>query len=50
MIGNASCYISEFYAFLLFSSIDQVNKLREVQALRKLNPHPNIIGLKEVIL
>ena len=36
--------------FMHFYSIDQVNKLREVQALRKLNPHPNIIGLKEVIL
>ncbi|XP_065919933.1 MAPK/MAK/MRK overlapping kinase-like [Dysidea avara] len=32
-----------------YDSIDQVNKIREIQALRKLNPHPNIIGLKEVI-
>ena len=36
----------------LFStcSIEQVNNLREVQALRRLNPHPHIIDLKEVIL
>lgn len=44
---------SKFYACKKmkqrYDSIDQVNKLREVQALRKLNPHPNIIGLKEVI-
>ena len=44
----AFCYIAEFCTFVC--SIDQVNKLREIQALRKLNPHPNIIGLKEVIL
>lgn len=27
----------------------QVNNLREVQALRKLAPHPNIIDLEEVL-
>lgn len=32
-----------------FSSIDQVNNLREIQALKKLNPHENIINLYEVI-
>lgn len=49
----AFCYIAEvceFYFVHFVCSIDQVNKLREIQALRKLNPHPNIIGLKEVIL
>ena len=30
--------------------MDQVNNLREIQALRRLNPHPNIILLEEVIL
>ena len=31
-------------------SIEQVNGLREIQALRRLNSHPNIIELKDVIL
>ena len=31
-------------------SVEQVNNLREIQALRRLNPHPNVIELKEVIL
>lgn len=31
-------------------SLEQVNSLREIQALRRLNPHPNIIELKEVVL
>ncbi|MBZ3869449.1 MAPK/MAK/MRK overlapping kinase, partial [Sciurus carolinensis] len=33
-----------------FESIEQVNNLREVQALRRLNPHPNILTLHEVVL
>lgn len=32
-----------------FHSVQQVNSLREVQALRRLNPHNHIIGLKEII-
>lgn len=32
-----------------FESIDQVNNLREIQALRRLSPHPNIITLLEVL-
>ena len=32
-----------------FDSNEQVNNLREVQALRRLSPHPNIIKLLEVI-
>ncbi|KGL77647.1 MAPK/MAK/MRK overlapping kinase, partial [Tinamus guttatus] len=32
-----------------FESIEQVNNLREIQALRRLNPHPNILMLHEVI-
>lgn len=32
-----------------FESIDQVNNLREIQALRRLSPHDNIITLEEVL-
>ncbi|XP_011405604.1 PREDICTED: MAPK/MAK/MRK overlapping kinase-like isoform X2 [Amphimedon queenslandica] len=32
-----------------YSNMTQVNNLREIQALRRLNPHPNVIELKEVI-
>jgi len=31
-----------------FDSLDQVNNLREIQALRRLSPHANIIKLLEV--
>lgn len=33
-----------------FDSIEQVNNLREVQALKRLSPHPGIIKLLEVVL
>lgn len=32
-----------------FDSLGQVNALREVQALRRLSPHPNVIKLHEVL-
>jgi renal tumor antigen len=32
-----------------FESLDQVNNLREIQALRRLSPHNNIIKLHEVL-
>jgi len=32
-----------------FNSQEEVNKLREIGALRKLSPHPNIIKLHEVL-
>ena len=32
-----------------FKSVDQVNELREIQALKRLSPHPNIVTLHEVI-
>ncbi|XP_058511268.1 MAPK/MAK/MRK overlapping kinase isoform X2 [Ochotona princeps] len=32
-----------------FESMEQVNSLREIQALRRLNPHPNILTLHEVV-
>lgn len=31
-----------------FDSIEQVNNLREIQALRRLSPHPHVIDLEEV--
>ena len=33
----------------MFDSIDQVNNLREIQALRRLSGHPHIIKLHEVL-
>eukprot|EP00002_Diphylleia_rotans_P009271 TRINITY_DN1935_c0_g2_i1.p1 TRINITY_DN1935_c0_g2~~TRINITY_DN1935_c0_g2_i1.p1 ORF type:complete len:504 (-),score=122.94 TRINITY_DN1935_c0_g2_i1:599-2110(-) len=32
-----------------FESIEQVNSLREIQALKRLSPHPNVIKLVEYI-
>jgi len=32
-----------------FKSIDQVNNLREIQALKRLSPHPGVIKLYEVL-
>nr|CAB3265414.1 MAPK/MAK/MRK overlapping kinase-like [Phallusia mammillata] len=32
-----------------YDGIDQVNNLREIQAMRRLNPHANVIGLHEII-
>lgn len=32
-----------------FTSVEQVNQLREIQALRKVSPHPNIIKLLEIL-
>lgn len=32
-----------------FDSLDQVNNLREIQALRRLSPHPGVIKLLEVL-
>jgi serine/threonine protein kinase len=32
-----------------FNSLEQVNNLREIQALRRLSPHPNIVKLYEVL-
>ncbi|XP_072283962.1 MAPK/MAK/MRK overlapping kinase [Pyxicephalus adspersus] len=33
----------------VFKSTEQVNNLREIQALRRLSPHPNILSLHEVL-
>jgi len=32
-----------------FNSVEQVNQLREIQALRKTSPHPHIIKLLEIL-
>lgn len=32
-----------------FPTLDEVNKLREIQTLKKITPHPNIIQLHEVL-
>jgi renal tumor antigen len=32
-----------------FDNMDQVKKLREIQALKRLNPHSNIIPLQEIV-
>lgn len=32
------------------SSVEQANNLREVQAMKRLSPHANIIQLHELIL
>lgn len=32
-----------------YDGVEQVNNLREIQAMRRLNPHANIIGLHEII-
>lgn len=31
-----------------FETLEEVNSLREIQALRRLMPHPNIISMLEV--
>jgi hypothetical protein len=33
----------------VFRSIEQVNSLREIQALRRSTSHPNVIGLHEIL-
>lgn len=35
---------------VLRSSLEQANNLREVQAMKRLSPHANIIQLHELIL
>jgi len=33
----------------VFDNVEQVNALREIQALKRLSPHPNIVKLYEVL-
>lgn len=53
MLKAQSSITGEFFAIKCmksrFKNLDQVNSLREIQALRRLNPHPNIIDLEEVL-
>ncbi|KAL7477956.1 hypothetical protein ACHAW6_003743, partial [Cyclotella cf. meneghiniana] len=32
-----------------YKSVEQVNNLREIQAIKRLSPHPNIVKLEEVL-
>ena len=32
-----------------FNSLEQVNNLREIQALRRLSPHPQVVKLLEIL-
>jgi renal tumor antigen len=32
-----------------FDSLEPVNKLREIQTLKKISPHENIVDLKEIL-
>ena len=43
------CEVTPFY-ILFVCSVEQVNNLREVQALRRLSSHPHILELKQVLL
>ena len=37
-------------SFFAKCSLEHVNNLREVQAMRRLNPHANVVDLKEIVL
>ena len=37
-------------ASFLSLSIDEIQQIREIQVLKQLNGHPNIIFLREIIL
>ena len=47
-IHSGHCYAVKCMKSL-YPSIKHVNELREIQALRRLNPHPNIIGMEEIL-
>ena len=47
-VKNGKCYAIKCMK-THFSNIEQVNNLREIQALRRLSPHPNIVQLEEVL-
>jgi renal tumor antigen len=46
---KAHFYNIEQVLYLQSSNTFQVNNLREIQALKRLSPHPNIITLHEVL-
>ena len=45
MIKPQNCFL----IIILCSFLFYVNNLREIQALKRLSPHPNIISLLEVL-
>ena len=53
-LRNVSVEVSVYYKQIevdcFYYSIDQVNNLREIQAMRRLNPHGNVVDLKDIIL
>lgn len=49
-INSIICVFEVHLCCIFFFSIEQVNNLREVQAMRRLSPHANILELQEVIL
>lgn len=49
MKGKFSRFSIQLFARVTVNSVEQINNLREVQALRRLHNHPNIIKLLDVI-
>lgn len=58
--SNESIMTAQYWLLLILNLFDvfhlltllflfQVNNLREIQALRRLTPHPNIVNLEEVL-
>ena len=47
-VHSGQCYAVKCMKSL-YPSIKHVNELREIQALRRLNPHPNIVGMEEIL-
>lgn len=50
MFVEVSVYYKQIEVGCFYYSIDQVNNLREIQAMRRLNPHGNVVDLKDIIL
>ena len=49
-IDQVSCsFSSQELTVIVIDLCVQVNNLREIQALKRLSPHPNIITLHEVL-
>ena len=42
-------HFRSIFFFVLTCDANQVNSLREIQAIKRLSPHPNIILLEEVL-
>ena len=48
-VGKPACGSRLLLVHRVTLSCAQVNNLREIQALRRLSPHPNIVQLEEVL-